>query len=611
MTFETSQEDLIDKFKEKIFLENPFSIHPSPQTREIMIGADRWLKEFAEIFRFATSESVISFIIGRPGSGKSQFINHLDYQFNRSDNGLKGFYTCYFPPDELFGTRNLCTSIVTEDNRKKLKGVLDSCSEEKLAALNVSEEIYLQLNRFIKGNIDFEKDQSTGYTTIKKLFSTIIRLLKYYYGEPAGICVAIDNIDEFLRNQQAKGKTWDDATVNLFSTLRFFLDITKAEPRDESKGILVLLATTIDAYNKIYDAIRSDATLFRRTILSRVEEPQLVFDTLSESQCYELVNAYLSVWARKNKIFLPKSQQCVVSCNGGREANIFPFSPLVIKHFYEASGGVPGAILAGCSYAINTLQHRKELFIFRSIHAKDIVERVYAHWPDFFPRQTIVSTELDPEILRERNEQIFSEIEHQIRNQYRFKEPEKEEIKKSINSFAELIDITQEPAELVPNYRKPQNYVKVDNIWNLNDKRIAVSFILENEIRLNDLITMVSTLKTNYLQVSHGLFICCLNAKPIFERGSGTFTSTYILQADGYKLVLLPLKIETPIFWRILALTLLINDENKQKELAIHLDKYGARGKSINLINQLTELTKKDLPPPRERERHRFEDMTG
>lgn len=234
---------IIKKYKE--IRENPFPF-PNPKSfvKSVLIGRDEQIKNLQYIFEEIHSQSSISIVTGFPGYGKTQFLNHLDYLFQKKKFGKNSIF-CKIDdlPEEPLRGKDLEKLFL---NKLKQERIIDQ------SVTSLSEEINNRKKR----------------------------------GELTIIVLAIDSVDEYFRylDQTAKNPKI------LLSSLRMLFASVNV-------GLCVLLACTHDVAVSLKDMLSADRTYARRT---KWVTPDL--GALSFQQIKLIPEFYLREWMKYCRI---------------------------------------------------------------------------------------------------------------------------------------------------------------------------------------------------------------------------------------------------------------------------------------------------------------------
>ena len=225
--------------------ENPFP-HPNPElfVREVLIGREEQLNNLNLILEEVHSQSSVVILNGFPGYGKSQFLNHLSYLFEKGDFGANSIF-CKIDilPEEILRGKGL---------EKLFLGKLKQERKIEHSVKSLTEEIN---NRKKSGDINL-------------------------------ITLAIDSVDEYLRYL---GQISEGPKV-LFSSLRMLFG-------QVPKGLCVILSCTHDVTMIIQEILNADRTYARRT---KWITPDL--SSLNFNQLKTIPSLYLKEWAKYNRL---------------------------------------------------------------------------------------------------------------------------------------------------------------------------------------------------------------------------------------------------------------------------------------------------------------------
>ncbi len=286
------------------------------RTKEILVGrsAEEFRRQFQAIFTAAMQQPIMTAIIGKPGSGKTQFIHHFEWKANEVGE-YHGAVVIFKPAGQPFTVDQLLQFMAQDENFQR-----------KATAAGVPFD-------WFQGGT---KDRMAS-----AINQAIVRMRQYYKDNHVGIVLAVDNVDEHLRLLTANLDPGAAAR-----TIQGFLGVLRLL-LSELKGLCILLALTEDGYNGIAQVVAEDQTLNRRFLVAQgADGKPMTLGEFQEQEAYELVAAHLENWARRNNLTLPTAKGCQA---GSR--NLFPFTKEAVRLFWKA-GGYPGYISQGCKMSL-------------------------------------------------------------------------------------------------------------------------------------------------------------------------------------------------------------------------------------------------------------------
>ncbi|MEM1547389.1 MAG: AAA family ATPase, partial [Candidatus Methanomethylicia archaeon] len=240
---------------------NPFpGIHP-PDYVPFMIGGKSLIEEFKRIYENCSRGMgpFGIFLVGAPGYGKTHFLKHLSYLFYKKHD-MKGIYFRY----EAYGGVN----IYNPDYNNPYYNKYYNPNYSDLLSKMFSDD---NVKNLTVDTVNNRVDEQL------RLLRSICR--KLY--DRDSICIAIDNIDEYIR-----GKGEEDIAGFIYDTLlRHLRDIM-----EQGNNIIIILALTHDAYSKVRRSL-SDPTYSRRFSMTIYVDG---FDSVSQIQ--NMFKEYIKLW---------------------------------------------------------------------------------------------------------------------------------------------------------------------------------------------------------------------------------------------------------------------------------------------------------------------------
>lgn len=296
----------ISEYCKKLLEDIPFSENrPLLYNKSVLIGksANEYKDRFEEIYKLSVNNPLMTAIIGKPGTGKTQFLWNLDY---RSKN------------------KEIDAIVVVID----LKDVT-------LTHEDIIKRIYNEMR--LRDDVTFNNSDSNKHEMVKKINESISSLRKTGK-KNCGLIVAVDEVDEHLRQRESiEGKDKKDYAIDLLGSFRLLLD--------EIDRLSVLFTMTEDVWSSVIQkCLIEDQTLKRRFLVSNgVDGLILQLEHFSEREAQEMVSKFLYNWRNKNNI---ENKEPEVN-----RMDIYPFSKESIKIIWKVAP-MPGDFSFICSRII-------------------------------------------------------------------------------------------------------------------------------------------------------------------------------------------------------------------------------------------------------------------
>ncbi len=332
----------------------PFSYPEADErTKQILVGrgAEEYRRGFQTILLAAMQNSMMTAIIGPPGSGKTQFIHHLEYVAN--DLGqYRGAVIILRPSGATLTVEGLLQHIAQDEKFQKRAG---------------------------EAGVPFDWLQAEGKERLARAINEAIAKMRHHFKDNSvGVILAVDNVDEHLRLITASGDP-ERSRVEIqrfLGVLRLLLS--------EIRGLCILLALTEDGYNGVAGIIAADQSLGRRFMVAQGQGGRpLTLRKFQEDEAYDLVAAHLEEWAKRNELTLPNPRAAQA---GGK--NLFPFTPGAVKLFWKA-GQYPGFISLACKMALlhrvlgDRVPETEEAALISDSYAGEVLTKYAAMFPNF------------------------------------------------------------------------------------------------------------------------------------------------------------------------------------------------------------------------------------
>jgi len=291
-------------FVEALQQDPPFSFHNSnPYNKSLLVGTKATeLKSLMDkVFETCLVDSLMTAIVGNPGTGKTHFLWNLEYRTNieKSKNGIVVIFNL---KDKIPTTEQILQSIYTNTH-----------------FVDLAEKY----NVVLKGENYDDKKQEINY-----LLSRAKEDWKDF-----GLFIGVDTVDECIRKiVDLKNVESDKAVVDLLGTYRLILDTFD--------NTAVIFALTKDVYHIFRDVISGDQTLRRRILVPNgIDDKPIEFGSLKEKEAYELVTVSMKEWAKRNNL---------EEIDFGN----YPFSKEAIYLAWRVAS-TPGSLTKICSQCLN------------------------------------------------------------------------------------------------------------------------------------------------------------------------------------------------------------------------------------------------------------------
>lgn len=244
-------------------LDPMFPTRANPRDRDILIGErpNRMVNALERIFDLSLQNSLVTYVSGDVGSGKSHVLNHIQYLSERNKNRHVVIINAnqFDSIDDLTILRS-----IHADDRLRNQSLRDGIRFSDTASLN-REELLDEINRGLE-ILDRKSTNTKGF----------------------GLIVAIDGLDEFVRD-----KTLD--TSQLLISIRLLL-----EDLHKACFVLSLTHSILDEAKGKGGCLREDRTFSRRFIgPQEYDGTQLNFVGFNLSETLEMFRYYRDKWLER------------------------------------------------------------------------------------------------------------------------------------------------------------------------------------------------------------------------------------------------------------------------------------------------------------------------
>lgn len=465
------------------------------------------------------------------------------------------------------------------------ENVLDTLRQfidtSKIKNPSIPPSIQSNLTKLFEGQLDLYALDT------KVLHSMVEGLSKILVKEKAGICVAIDNIDEYFRAMTEKfGEKYEkeEARNRVAANLLGAVRILTAG----LEQIVVLLACTRDVYDQIMQA-RVDVTYGRR-----IEAQQRTLQELNPAQSLELVNKYLQWWSKAHDTKVPeiRNEECSVIDPSGQRVLLYPFSVNAVEYFHRVTREFPGDIVCLCGQCINDMRREGKISIVNGAAIYYALEEAKRLYPQLVLHADIIDRERPrymKELMTKRLDIILKEMNRVGSDSRR--------IIDDVEKYRQELGISTAVVSSAKRYTDESRSIPLSDysrIWEYKGKRILVKYIIgpfpplgaavnglpfEKEIDWQDVVEARSFLEDEFTKVTHVLFLTRW-AKPLINHNW--------LYGGGMDLIR-PVFGEFNLDNAINNIAAAVEDNSEQrKDLIRHVDQYSA-----NLLSTLDALVEK------------------
>jgi len=570
----------INEFSKKLLIEdNPFQYPDPPPRPPFMIGGEEYLRWFKDTYNHSIKHGYnVSFIVGDPGAGKSHLLRHLDYLFYVTES-FKGIYTIYHARHEEIEEKDLWIQLFFNDDAiQKLHQIL---SIIKIQASKIRQDVKSNILKLMEGALQINSLDG------KMLHDMAEGLSELLVNENAGMCIAIDNVDEHLGVYLSGKYGKEKALERFFGVIR---SLTTG-----LKQIVVLLACTTPVYKEI------KTVTVDRTHARRIEFQEETLKELTLSQSFELVHRYLEWWSKRHGMSLPLEPECTTPIG---QVSVYPFSQTAIEYFHKVTGQYAGDIVLVCCECINDMKSEGSVSIVKDEVIIYALEKAQKKRPQIISKVDILKSDR-AKILEKLMAKKLREMERRIRGKYVIG-IEPTTIISRVEAFVDTLGVKVSEAPQVRNYYNPAQWIVPDEslkIWHYKDKRVAVEYIIGNRppigpkdrqtygrsINLQDIFNVGSLIEAG--EASHALLLL------YWAGGYDTPTHKVFEQKAKFGPILEEISLDDTLF-KIIGVV--EEGGEDKKDLVEHVDKF-----YLKLIESLDRLIQQERPPEK-RKREEF-----
>jgi hypothetical protein len=527
-------DNTINSFYEQLIKDPPFSYpEPDERSKRVLVGsaAQKFENSFVEVYHGCMQSSMMTAVIGPPRSGKSQFINHFEYNVNERKFS-QGITILLKPSGETFGELYLLKKII-----------LDDIFQRKLEESNIQ-----------KPNNPENRDQ------LIITINNVIKNMQAKHGNTAGICLCVDNVDEQIRlmtGSQTKVTKED---------IQKFLGVFRILIGDINKGLCVLFALTEDTRIKVESALDDQTLRGRFVIINDINGNPMQLEAFMENEAYELVSAYMKNWSERQNIPEFKSLPMHEGCSSN-EKNLYPFSKDAVKYFWRA-GLYPGFICFACKQAIIKKYYNLKKTKDDIINVSDAAA-ILQTYSNNFPGIVNVKEELKLILGAEQIDSDISKLVNEVKLKYAscF-----ERVKEIYDSFLISLDpsitVEEKKSLMIPQHKSESKEYYLDLIIKYREKAVGISFVDSLFITKEKIMAISSALKQN--KITHGIIYCIPKLGELGEPKLDTrhdhnalLEFNDLVHRKDYRPVKILRKLENDNVWKIIGVSSIQNNETR------------------------------------------------
>jgi len=445
-------------------IDHPFRYPHPPYRAPFVIGGEQIVEWCKTRYKESLAQgSKISYIVGVPGAGKSHLLSHLEYLFYENHE-LNGIYATYDARGSEIDEAKLWTNLFASESA--IETIKQTVDVNAIKNPRIDLQSQANLVKLLEDPLQVNKlDADALHNMVKGLSRLLLE-------KKAGICIALDNIDEYVRVANEKyekefGKEGarDRIAANLFGTIR-----NATAGLDQ---IFLLLACTEDVARQL-DEAKFDLTYGRR-----IEHQDRHLGRLSPDQSLELVNKYLDWWAQRNNLKLPvvDDSECSYLLPTGEKISIYPFSVNAVKYFTQTTRSVAGDVVCLCGQCINNLRGKGSVTVVKGADIHYAIEEAQVAYPQLVVNFDIVKRDR-PLYMKDLMELRLNDILNQMKSPV----SDSARIISAMESYSLKLGvgkISSPPA--AHDYRDGTTQVLLSSnskVWNYKDKRILVKYII-------------------------------------------------------------------------------------------------------------------------------------
>jgi len=231
------------------------------------------------IFELSLQNSLVTYLTGATGSGKSHTILHLQHRsrIGRSRIVVVVNANLYDPHDrDALGQRNILAAVHTDNElrtRAKLAGLDLSPTTTSTSIEMLADEVNRALDAI--GSAEHVPDER--------------------HAMPFGLVIAIDGLDEWFRPLKGTVK-FSSVAEQLVLNVRFLLDTLLHS--------CIMLSLTTDIFEEVMKVVPADRTFLRRFIPPQeFNGTELAFGSFNMEEARQLYARFREMWLRKARDF--------------------------------------------------------------------------------------------------------------------------------------------------------------------------------------------------------------------------------------------------------------------------------------------------------------------
>lgn len=464
----------------------PFRFHrPDKNTEIVLVGKKaKQYRSFFEkdIYPFALNHSIMTAVVGQPGSGKTQLLNHLE-------------------------------------NFQKKKNI--AC----VLNLKDTKINYDYLVRTLSGSPSFQEFLNSNGFTLKNEMSApekvseigkLVRKVRAETGNDRfGICLFVDTVDEYIRKIESKAENKNEELRT-----EIIRDLIKATGTllEDLPYTCVIFAITEDVNTEFEKVLKNNKPsesrfFFSTDINTEIKENEdYKLERFDEFETEEMVSAFLDAWFKRNGKSSPKFQETSTSAG----LNLFPFTRDAINIFWNA-GAIPGDTSLACLLA---LDRKLNFSNNNSDHSHLIVTETDAAWvvkqfSTYFNYEENIKIKIDSLLKGEAMEYEIKKITERAKSEYfDIQGTIAEASKNYLEALGESFSIkTGNIYKFTKNkYGLDEDFGTIDLVVDYNDIKVGLQFIVKEtgkkfkgRLILDKTEALLSALRNS--QIKRGLII--------------------------------------------------------------------------------------------------------
>jgi len=438
---------------------NPFPYPHPPEKPPFIIGGDALLSWFDKTYRDAKRQeggTLSYFIIGRPGAGKTYFLNHLGYLFYEQRK-YQGIYAHVKLSDLEFPENSIWKELFGGEYSKERVEYL--VQREKIKSANIRRDIKDNLLGLLDGRVSYSNSE----------FREIAEKTSSLLPEESVICVALDNVEEYIDARRKEKDSIAYAVRELMTSIRNMTDPLK-------KGMVILAIT-----DEVWPNVEKELSEIGRTKARRSESAEdMILGTLSFPESLQLVHEYMKFWSTKNGLTLPSDRNECLCTIGSKPVSIYPFTTMAIEFAHKMTDKLPGDISCFCGKCIDIMSHKdhievvKDRLIIEALQATAKARKALGWVPNAQRLISEMGSMIQEESLLAKLEILKQEVSKE-----RELGLEIEAMTDATNQFANLMGVQVLAAPSVPSCINDRRIIAPNpqlKIWSFENSKFAVRY---------------------------------------------------------------------------------------------------------------------------------------